>query len=98
MLYQQEIVLVSLYQVFAARFAERAYFWNDLAEEEIRHAEPIKEKSAVAHTLDLEKSLVENNVFSRFEAREPRMKAALRRLENETREHAAKARSLMEKI
>lgn len=64
MLYQQEIVLVRLYQVFAARFAECAYFWNDLAEEEIRHTEPIREKSAVAHTLDLEKSLVENNVFS----------------------------------
>ena len=54
-------------------------------------------RSAVAHTLDLGNSLLEKNVFSRFEVMDPRMKAVLRRLENETREHAAKARSLMKK-
>ena len=37
------------------------------------------------------------NVFSRFEAMDVRMKEVMIRIENETRKHAAKARSLMEK-
>ncbi|MDD2316932.1 MAG: hypothetical protein RBR01_02745 [Desulfobacterales bacterium] len=141
LLYQQEMILGQLYQIFTARFAEYADFWTDLAGEGVRHAELIRKlyqagkkdwvsfregkiraqsittfiehvkglavqaendeidfKSAVAHTLDLEKSLLEKNVFSRFEAMDARMKAVLTRLENETRKHAAKARSPMEKI
>ncbi len=141
LLYQQETILGRLYQIFAARFAEYADFWTDLAGEEARHAELIQKlyqagkkdwvsfregkitaqsisifiehvkglsvqaendeidfKSAVAHTLDLEKSLLEKNVFSRFEAMDDRMKTVLKRLENETRKHAEKALTLMEKI
>ena len=42
LLYQQEMILGRLYQIFAARFAEYADFWTDLAGEEVRHAELIQ--------------------------------------------------------
>jgi rubrerythrin len=52
-------------------------------------------KKAVAHTLDFEKSLIEKNVFARFEIVEENIKGIMTKLASETRKHIKKAQDLM---
>lgn len=55
-------------------------------------------KLAAIYTLDLEKSLIEKNVFAHFQANEPKVKGIMTRLESETRKHVKKVQDLLAEI
>lgn len=52
-------------------------------------------KMAVSYTLDLERSLIEKNVFSHFKIIDKKVAAIMTRLESETRRHVKKAEDMM---
>jgi len=52
-------------------------------------------KMAISYTLDLERSLIEKNVFSHFEIIDKKLAGIMTKLESETRRHLKKAEDMM---
>lgn len=52
-------------------------------------------KMAISYTLDLERSLIEKNVFSHFEIIDKKLAEIMAKLESETRRHVKKAEDMM---
>jgi hypothetical protein len=52
-------------------------------------------KMAISYTLDLERSLIEKNVFSHFEIIDKKLAGIMAKLESETRRHVKKAEDMM---
>jgi rubrerythrin len=69
-------------------------------EKTIRRAEndELNLKTAIAYTLDFERSLIEKNTFSRFEIVEESIKGIMTKLESETKRHVKKAQDIMGKV
>jgi len=57
-----------------------------------------KLKSAMAYTLDYEKSLIERNTFTHFESTEESWQETMRRLQKETQKHVQRVMNMIKKV
>jgi len=69
-------------------------------EEAIRKAESdvLDDKMALVQTADLERSLIEKNVFSQFSGLTDKAKHAMKFLEKQTKEHLSQAENLRRRV